>query len=88
MAARELSAQDAFLFERIAPKPTSHIVILCDLENDRNGNRRYEATVVDVGHLALNGKAGAFRYRFTGHCGTPRDEAEWALDNLHLKAGR
>ena len=87
---KQLSTQDAFYFRKAMPEgvKTGFCVILCGLRNDKNGNRRYEATVVDVDALvwgSLGGPStGAFRYRFTGHCMSERDEAKWALDHLHL----
>lgn len=87
---KQLSTQDAFYFEKAMPEggKTRFCVIVCGVKNDENGNRRYEATVVDVDALLwrpFDGPSvGAFRYRFTGHCMSMRDEAEWALDHLHL----
>ena len=83
MMARQLSTQDAFLL-----MGGDYLVILCGLKNDRNGNRRYEATVVNLIDLGGRGKSGAFRYTFTGHCMSPKDEAEWALLNIHLTKAR
>ena len=82
---KELSVQDAFMFIK---GDKLYAVVLCGLKNDANGNRRYEATVVDLTDLGARGKGGAFRYRFTWHCGTPAEEAEWALSELHLKKAR
>lgn len=84
MSRRSLSVQDAFLIKR---GQSEFCVTLCGLTNNTNGNRRYEATVVDLGNLSEDGASGAFRYRFTGHFMTPREEAEWALDHCHLKDG-
>lgn len=84
MASRQLSTQDAFLLVDNA-QGKMHVVTLCGLRNDENGNRRYEATVVDLTDIGARGKTGAFRYRFTGHCMAPAQEAEWALNHLHAK---
>ena len=84
MMARKLQAQSAFYFH-----PESfhdgYCVILVGLKNDVNGNRRYEATVVDLEDLQKDDwKADANRFRFTGHCMSERDEAKFAL-GLYLK---
>ena len=81
--ARELSTQDAFIFD--GENGAKYAVALCGLKNDDNGNRRYEAIVIDVGNLILNKASGAFRYRFTGHSMSPMDEAEYAVNQIHLK---
>ena len=80
---KELSTQDAFFFK---DGDVEYSVTLVGLKNDVNGNRRYEAIVVDLDDLRSDDRAsGAFRYRFTGHMMTPRQEAEWALKRIHLK---
>lgn len=91
MANRQLSTQNAFYFRgKRSPdaREKGFCIILCGLKNDRNGNRRYEATIVDIDDLVwpYSGQwSGAFRYTFTGHCLSERDEAEWVLNNIHLK---
>ena len=82
--AKRLSTQNAFFFNEGG---VEYAVVLCGLRNDVNGNRRYEATVVDLNDLMQDDRAsGAFRYRFTGHCACEREEAEFALRQLHLKS--
>lgn len=80
---RQLTTQNAFCF---AVEDIRYSVTLIGLKNDPNGNRRYEAIVIDLDDLLRDDRAsGAFRYRFTGHCMRERDEAEFALTRLHLK---
>lgn len=89
--ARQLSTQSAFLICRPDPEPgvcgsKSYCVTLSGLRNDVNGNRRYEAIVVDLDDLSQDDRSsGAFRYRFTGHCSSEREEAEFAL-GLYLES--
>lgn len=78
---------DAFLFFKKLPKggKTQFCVTLGKLRNDVNGNLRYEATVTDVDDLVwpFNGcRCQSTKLRFTGHCMSERDEAEWAVDYL------
>ena len=80
---KQLSTQDAFNLGGSDGK--LYIVILTGIKNDVNGNRRYEATIVQHNDLWNRGKSGAFRYHFTGHMMTPQQEAEWALEQIHLK---
>ena len=82
--AKRLSTQNAFFFK---DGDIEYSVTLIGLRNDVNGNRRYEAIVVDLDDLRSDDRAsGAFRYRFTGHCACEREEAEFALRQRHLKS--
>lgn len=78
---------NAFLFSKKMPEggKSQFCVTLSKLRNDANGNLRYEATVIDVDELVWpfnGGRCQATKLRFTGHCMSERDEAEWAVDYL------
>ena len=81
---------NAFFFLKDRPKAgkTRFCVTLRKLRNDVNGNLRYEATIVDIDDLVWpfnRSQCHATELRFTGHCMSEKDEAEWAVDYL-LKA--
>lgn len=87
---KELQPLSVFRIERRDERITTHtyFVILESLPNDVNGNKRYEALVFKLNDLVEGTplkQPYAHRIRFTGHCMSEKDEAEWAVDYL-LKA--
>ena len=83
---KQLSTKSAFRFKKDGK---DYIVTLGGLKNDINGNRRYEACIVNLSNLPAGGACASFAYRytFTGHCLAEVDEAEFALD-YHIGASR
>jgi len=67
----------------------SYLVTMVGLKNDRNGNKRYEATITgaDVCHIQY-GRAYSFRYTFTGHCFGEDEEALWIVAVHERKMAR
>lgn len=84
---KKLQPLNVFRLRRFDKRFTMHIyfVILKSLSNDINGNKRYEALAFGpddpVEGTPLE-QPYAHRIRFTGHCTSEKDEAEWALDYL------
>ena len=62
----------------------NHLVTLSHLLNDRNGNLRYQAEIVNLEYAGKCKNAAAFRYTFTGHYFSEPEEAKWILAH-HLK---
>ena len=91
--AKKLKTLNAFYVNERLPSGATYrfCVILKGLRNDVNGNKRYEAALVDTYDCLLLGgpydkmPVKAIRYTFTGHCLSERDEAEWIV-KFHLKA--
>lgn len=85
MAIRFMKPANAFCFEKTVPYcgKVEFWVILKKLCNDVNGNRRYEAIIVDIDKLEnwiFDRAVEIDRFEFTGHSQTESYEAEWALD--------
>ena len=78
---KQLTTQTTY---RLVRGNTAYAVTLTTIQNDVNGNPRYEASVTNLSTLANCGSAGAFRYRFTGHYFGEVREAEFILDR-HLE---
>ena len=55
----------------------NYLVCLEGLKNDVNGNRRYKARMINLGHPTY-----AIVYTFTGHCCGEQGECEWVV-NYH-----
>lgn len=52
-----------------------YLVVLEDLKNDVNGNRRYKARIINLNHTYMY----AAVYTFTGHCCGEQGECEWIV---------
>ena len=60
-----------------------YLVVLESIKNAPSGAPRYEATVIYIGQERGINRSG-YKYRFTGHYLSERQEAEYIL-NEHLK---
>lgn len=84
---KKLQPLNVFHLRRSDERLSTHVyfVILKSLPNDVNGNKRYEALAFGpndpVEGTPLEQPYG-HRIRFTGHCMSEKDEAEWVLDYL------
>lgn len=71
--------KNTYLVERDGRK---YAVTLSRVNNDVNGNPRFEALITDIEALA-SGYSTTYTYRFGGHYMGNEDEAAWIVD-CHL----
>lgn len=58
----------------------TYAVTLTRINNDVNGNPRYQADIIDLDFLTKANTACSARYTFTGHHMSEQEEAEWIVD--------
>lgn len=63
-----------------------YTITLQKIKNGQYGTPRYEAVIIYTGPDRGMDRAG-YKYRFTGHYYSERQEAEWILEQ-HLKEGK
>lgn len=69
-----------------ADKSGYHLVMVQRDGKDENGNVLYEALVIDNGRTPMEYRQlPSYQYHFASHGMSLKDEAEWALNELHLK---
>lgn len=67
---------------RISTSKAEYIVMLEGLKNDRNGNRRYKATIATIPTSFEHSSALVRVYTFTGHAQSETLEALWIVERM------